>query len=115
MKEQILKTLKAFLTNNEDVLSATEIEDVKKQIEHVENELKMERHTAYVKQLRDFNNHLSACFDILIGDCSDNNTMESFYNSKFEITFRGKKVYLINGAEVFQGIEEIIYNEIEEA
>lgn len=37
MKKRILKTLKAYLITNEDVLEQKEIEDIKEQIKTVEN------------------------------------------------------------------------------
>lgn len=66
----------------------------------------------YVKQLKDFQSYMGACFDVLM-DNGDADTVDIFYQSEFEITFRGKKVTLANGAEVFQAIEEIIQNEID--
>ena len=68
----------------------------------------------YVKQLKDFQSYLNACFEVLM-EHGDQNDVEAFYNSDFEITFRGKKVTLYNGAEVFQAIEEIVATEIEES
>ena len=67
--------------------------------------------TNYEKQLREFRDHLSACFDVLMHTGSGNEN-EIFYNTPFTITFHGKTVELENGADVFQGIEEIIQNEI---
>lgn len=37
MKERILKTLKAYLLTNKDVLSQEDIKDIEKQIKAVEN------------------------------------------------------------------------------
>ena len=37
MKERILKTLKAYLQTNKDVLSQEEIKDIEEQIKAVEN------------------------------------------------------------------------------
>ena len=68
----------------------------------------------YVKQLKDFQSYLNACFEVLM-DHGNKETTEIFYQSEFEITFRGKKVALANGAQVFQAIEEIIATEIEES
>jgi len=67
----------------------------------------------YVKQLKEFKNYMNACFTVLMDYGSDDN-MSDFYGSDFEITFRGKKVTLGNGATVFQAIEEIIQTEIDE-
>ena len=66
----------------------------------------------YLSQLKAFREYMNACFDVLMayGDSSD---VDSFYRSEFEITFRGRKVTLANGADVFQAIEEIIQMEID--
>lgn len=69
----------------------------------------------YVKQLKDFQAHMNACFEVLMNTGSTNETIDIFYNSDFEITFRGKKVIIANGAEVYQAIEEIIATEIDES
>jgi uncharacterized membrane-anchored protein len=55
---------------------------------------------------------MNACFEVLMDNGNDD-TIDIFYQSEFEITFRGKKVTLANGAEVFQGIEELIQTEID--
>ena len=67
----------------------------------------------YVKQLKDFQSYLNSCFDVLMYH-GDNESVDMFYKSDFEITFRGKTVTIANGAEVFQAIEEIIATELEE-
>jgi uncharacterized membrane-anchored protein len=66
----------------------------------------------YLKQLKEFQSYMNACFEVLM-DNGDSDTVDIFYRSEFEITFRGKKVTLANGAEVFQGIEELIQTEID--
>jgi hypothetical protein len=68
----------------------------------------------YTEQLKEFRDYMEACFTVLMeyGDRADN---QAFYNSDFEITFRGKKAILYNGADVFTAIEEIIQGEIEES
>lgn len=66
----------------------------------------------YLKQLKEFQTYMNACFEVLM-DNGDSDTVDIFYRSEFEITFRGKKVTLANGAEVFQGIEELIQFEID--
>lgn len=73
-----------------------------------------EKQAAYLAQLRAFQNHLNACFDVLMNTGATDETVDIFYNSDFEITFRGKRVRLSNGAEVFQAIEEIVQTEIDE-
>ncbi|MBO5706445.1 MAG: hypothetical protein J6S05_05550 [Bacteroidaceae bacterium] len=66
----------------------------------------------YVKQLKEFKNYMEACFTVLMEHGNGDNVSE-FYSSDFEITFRGKKVTVGNGAEVFQAIEELIQTEID--
>ena len=72
-----------------------------------------EKMNAYIASLKAFRDHLNACFDVLMHTGSGNEN-EIFYNTPFEITFHGKTIELANGADVFQGIEEIINGEIEE-
>ena len=67
----------------------------------------------YVKQLKDFKFYMNACYEVLM-EYGNNDNISEFYGSDFEITFRGKKVALGNGAEVFQAIEAIIQTEIDE-
>jgi hypothetical protein len=45
----------------------------------------------------------------------DEDNVHEFYNTEFEISFRGKKAVIYNGAAVFQAIEEIIQTEIDES
>lgn len=68
----------------------------------------------YVKQLKEFQSYMGACFDILVMN-GDDRTIDSFHDSDFEIKFRGKTVKLANMAVVFQGIEEIIQAEIDDS
>ena len=68
----------------------------------------------YVKQLKEFQSYMNACFEVLMCNGETPESVDMFYRSEFTITFRGKTVTLANGAEVFQGIEEIIQNEIDD-
>ena len=68
----------------------------------------------YAKQLKEFQEYLNACFEILVIN-GDSNSIDSFNNSEFEIKFRGKTAKLANMAVVYQGIEELIQSEIEES
>ncbi len=70
-----------------------------------------EKMNTYLNQLKAFQYHLNSCFEVLMYTGSGNEN-EIFYNTPFEITFHGKTIKLYNGADVFQGIEEIINNEI---
>lgn len=89
--------------------------ETKKMIfEECSEECEIERNgaAAYIKQLKAFKNYMNACFEVLMEHGSNDNISE-FYSSDFEITFRGKKVTLGNGADVFTGIEEIVQAEID--
>jgi hypothetical protein len=66
----------------------------------------------YVKQLKDFKGYINACFEVMLEHGSDA-MIDEFYQSPFEITFRGVTVELGNGADVFTAIEEIIQTEID--
>ena len=113
MKKAILETVKNHLDVNKDFLNASEVKNLQEQIVFLEKELFKERHSKYLNQLKEFRQYLGACFDVLMGDACTDETVDIFYQSEFEITFRGKKVTLENGAEVFQGIEELIQTEID--
>lgn len=67
----------------------------------------------YVKQLKEFQSYMNACFEVLV-TYGDDKTIDSFNDSEFEITFREKTVKLANMATVYQGIEEIIQAEIDD-
>lgn len=75
------------------------------------NEMKMRD---YLAELKAFQRHLNIAFEVLMCDGCTDESVTLFYNSDFTISWRGKSVALANGAEVFQGIEEIVQNEIEE-
>ena len=106
MNKEILKTVEAYLLTNKDFLSESEISGLKKQIMHLKGVI-------YLEQLKAFKEHMSECFNSLMGDDCTDESVDSFYTSEFKILWRGKTVTLGNGAEVFQGIEEISENEIE--
>lgn len=67
----------------------------------------------YVKQLKDFKRYMDACYVVFMEN-GDGNDTSDFYNCDFEITWRGKKVTIANGADSFQEIERIIQCEIDE-
>lgn len=68
----------------------------------------------YLKQLKEFRSFMNACFEVFMCEGATDETRDIFYNSEFEITFRGKTVTLYNGADVFTGIEDLLTREIEE-
>lgn len=107
MNKEILKTVEAYLLTNKDFLSESEIAGLKKQISHL-------RAVIYLEQLKAFREHMSECFNTMMGDDCTNESVDEFYTSEFKIAWRGKTVTLANGAEVFQGIEEVIQTEIDE-
>lgn len=118
MKRQILETLERHLDHlmewENDELWGEDIESTKAQIEYLKAEIRKDATREYLDQLRAFKSHMMNTFDVLMGDNGTDETCTNFYNSQFEITWRGKTVTLENGAEVFQGIESIIDTEIDE-
>lgn len=106
MNKEILKTVEAYLLTNKDFLSEGEIAGLKKQISHL-------RVVIYLEQIKAFREHMSECFNTMMGDDCTDDSVDSFYNSEFKIAWRGKTVTLDNGAEVFQRIEDILEFEIE--
>lgn len=76
----------------------------------------MENNTAlkeYENQLKSFKKYMDINFNVLMEN-GNSNSVDIFYNSDFEIKWRGKTVTLSNGADVFQGIEELIDQELYE-
>lgn len=67
----------------------------------------------YVKQLKDFKRYMNACYVVFMEN-GDNDDVDGFYTHDFEITWRGKKVVIANGADSFTEIERIIQCEIDE-
>lgn len=107
MNKEILKTVEAYLLTNKDFLSESEIRGLEKQIMHLKQAI-------YLDQLKAFKKHMSECFDSMMGDDCTDESVDSFYTSDFKIAWRGKTVTLTNGADVFQGIEEVLQIEIDE-
>ena len=76
----------------------------------------MENNTAlqeYANQLKSFKKYMDVNFNVLMEN-GNSNSVDIFYNSDFEIKWRGKTVTISNGADVFQGIEELIDQELYE-
>ena len=67
----------------------------------------------YADQLKAFKKYMDINFTVLMEN-GNSNSVDIFYNSDFEIKWRGKTVTLSNGADVFQGIEELIDQELYE-
>lgn len=118
MKKQIVRTLEAHLNNLYDRPDRDsvrdEIRNTEEQIIYLYDEIRKEANAEYIRKLRDFREHMTTSYDVLMGDYGDDKTCETFYTSTFAITWRGKTVELENGATVFQGIEELIDTEIDE-
>jgi hypothetical protein len=112
INKRVLRTLEAYLLANRELLSPNEVGDIETQISYIRCEIHKETMKRYVSQLKAFKKHLSSALDMCLGDDCTNESVDDFYNSNFEITFRGKTITLANGAEVFQAIEEIIDTEI---
>lgn len=67
----------------------------------------------YANQLKSFKKYMDINFNVLMEN-GNSTSVDLFYNSDFEIKWRGKTVTLSNGADVFQGIEELIDQELYE-
>lgn len=67
----------------------------------------------YANQLKSFKKYMDINFNVLMEN-GNSTSVDLFYNSDFEIKWRGKTVTLSNGADVFQGIEEILDQELYE-
>lgn len=114
MKKQILKTLENYLKIDKCFITEDEQINLEKQIAYLKEEIRKDATREYIDQLKVFQSHMSNSFEVFMGDAGTDETCTNFYNSQFEITWRGKTVTLENGAEVFQGIESIIETEIDE-
>lgn len=113
MNEKILKTLNSYLLTNAEFFSAADVADIEEQISFVTREIQKERNKKYVSQLKAFSAFMGNTFEQYMGDDCTDETVDIFYNSAFKIEWRGRTVILCNGAEVFQGIEELIQAEID--
>ena len=65
----------------------------------------------YANQLKSFKKYMDINFNVLMEN-GNSTSVDLFYNSDFEIKWRGKTVTISNGADVFQGIEELLYQEL---
>lgn len=117
MKKQILKTLEAYLANlyewQNDEEVREDIESTKAQIEYLKAEIRKEAEERYKTELSDFLAHLGDTFGEMMCDNATSETITEFYNMDFTITWNEKTVKIYNGAEVFQGIEDVIQTEID--
>lgn len=113
MKAEILKTLQDKMITDAEFMSEEEKLNLSKQIDFVLDEIRKEKRSKYLRQLREFKHHMQACFEVLMDTGATDETIDIFYNSPFEITFRGQTVELANGAEVYNAIEELIQTEID--
>lgn len=68
----------------------------------------------YITDLKAFQKHMSDAVNRFFDNQDNEEIIEHFYNSDFTISFMGKTVTLYNGADVFQAIEDIIEQEIED-
>lgn len=112
MKAEILKTLQDKMIIEHEFMSEEERLNLGKQIDFMLNEIRKEKRSKYLNQLRDFRHHMTACFEVLMENGTDAE-IDIFYQTPFIISFHGESVELANGAEVFQGIEELIQTEID--
>lgn len=106
IQKKILHTVEDYLILNRGYLSDGEITDLEMQILYL-------KHAVYLEQLKTFRRRMEDTFEALTGDDSTDDMVEEFYRSEFSVSWRGKTVTLANGAEVFQAIETILDEEIE--
>lgn len=108
MKKQILKTLEALLQD------ATENkQELENQISFLKKEIQQEAQTKYKQNLEVFLENMRDTFEQLMGGDYVDEDCVRFYNMDFTITWNEKTVKIYNGAEVFQGIEDVIQTEID--
>jgi hypothetical protein len=67
-----------------------------------------------IEKLEEFKEHMDYCYDTMLGDNATKESSTAFYNSDFIIKFRCKEVALENSAEVFNDIQLLIDEQIEE-
>lgn len=118
MKKEILKTLKLHLgnlyqwENDDDVRD--DIISLKAQIEYLEEEIRIDAHRDYVARMKEFRKHMSDTYYVLMDDDATDESCTEFYQSQFQITWRGKTITLDNSATVFQNIDDLLEIEIDE-
>lgn len=67
-----------------------------------------------IEELETFLNHMRNTFDVLMGNGCTDESVNTFYNMQFTITFNNKTITIDNGADTFQEIEYTIQREIDE-
>lgn len=92
-------------------MSKNQVNDIQNKIKDLEQELLRLRR---LEELQEFKEHMTNTFNVLMGDGCTDETVTTFYNMPFTITFNGKTIQIDNGADTFQEIEYTILREIGE-
>lgn len=107
---EAIKIIESKLTTDRECMDDTSIQSMTKTIRDLNWMLSKRRHEKYVKQLKDFKDHMDITLQEYDTDIQSN--IDTFYSLEFEITFNGKKVVVENNADVFSDIYRCISDEI---
>lgn len=107
---EAIKIIESKLTTDRECMDDTSIQSMTKTIRDLNWMLSKRRHEEYVKQLKDFKDHMDITLQEYDTDIQSN--IDTFYSLEFEITFNGKKVVVENNADVFNDIYRCISDEI---
>lgn len=109
---EAIKIIESKLTTDRECMDDTSIQSMTKTIRDLNWMLSKRRHEKYVKQLKDFKDHMDITLQEYDTDIQSN--IDTFYSLEFEITFNGKKVVVENNADVFSDIYRCVSDEIAE-
>ena len=110
--QDAVKIIESKFMIDREVMTDTEIQDMTETIRGMYWLINGRKHEDYMKQLKDFRDHMDATLKEY--DTDDEGQIDAFYHMDFEITFNGKKAVLENGADVFNDIYSCIAHEIDE-
>ena len=110
--EEAFSIVRSYLNINREVMTEDGVNDTTNTLRNLNMMISSYKHEEYLKQLKDFRDHMEATLDKYLG--STDELFEEFCDLKFEITYNGKSVYLMQGATVFDGISRVIDDEITE-
>lgn len=110
--QDAVKIIESKFMLDKEVMTDTEIQDMTKTIRGLYWMISDRKHEDYMKQLKDFRDHMDTTLKEYYTD--DEDQVDAFYHMDFEVTFNDKKVVLENGASVFNDIYSCIEKEIDE-
>ena len=108
--QDAVKIIESKFMLDREVMTDTEIQDMTETIRGMYWLINDRKHEDYMKQLKNFRDHMDATLKEY--DTDDEDQIDAFYHMDFEVTFNGKKVVLENGADVFNDIYSCIVNEL---